>query len=175
MNKNYARLTLLVIAIALGLVIVRAQPMQSVQEPTKQKETVIKNRRPKEFTPPSNTTGETDPTTSIVDPLVLTPIEIQTGNELYRELQPLSQEVQQSYKNLVESKSSTERYRAADQLWIAVKNLEPAVKRQDDWVTGVRKAHKCENCLIENGRLARPPNSPPNTATSTAPTTKLGN
>ena len=107
---------------------------------------------------PKNGNGPNDAGKFPSDPLKLLPAELDTINRTFQDMQPAIAEMQAAYKALIDSKSSKDRYAAADQLWIAVKQIEPMQKVQDDFLKKVKKDHNCEDCTLGNdGRLVRPP------------------
>lgn len=90
------------------------------------------------------------------DPLLLTTAELEEISRINSELKPLTEESNRAYKEFIDARTASERCRFADQLWISIKQLDPVQKRQLDWLNDVRKAHKCYDCSLENGKLIKP-------------------
>lgn len=89
------------------------------------------------------------------DPLALTADEISEIGRIGEEMKPLTEESARVYQSFLTAKTSAERCRFADQLWISIKQLEPFQAKQNEWLARVRKAHNCEDCPVDNGKLIK--------------------
>lgn len=146
-NKNYNSTNIILIAVILGslsgLGFAVGYAQETLSRKSKQAVAASATPAPKPAAAPNT--------------MVLTAEEIRDIEYITAEMRPLIQEANSTYQKLIGAKTADERYKAADQHWIAAKQLEPLQEKQLKWLSEVRKAHNCPDCLVQGNRLVAPP------------------
>jgi hypothetical protein len=148
-NGNYSSINIILIAVILGGLSGLGFAVGYAQETLSQK--------PGRGAAATATATPTPKPAVAPDTMALTAEEIRDIEYLTAEMRPLIQEANSTYQKLIGAKTAEERYKAADQHWIAAKQLEPLQEKQLKWLSEVRKAHNCPDCLVQGNRLVAPP------------------